>query len=139
VGLANYIVADAAIAGVTIVQGGFAVSPLGATTVVYNPGTGAPTTGTYYAGQLCHDSNGNEFSCTTSGTPGSWVISQSATFAPVLPNAGSYVWNTDGTCASDADGNTYTYNADLSVHTITKGGITRTYTYNGDGTVAGVA
>jgi hypothetical protein len=54
----------------------------------------------------------------------------------VLPTAGSYTYNGDGTVATDPDGNSYTYNSDGTVHTITKGGATRTATYNADLSIA---
>lgn len=64
---------------------------------------------------------------------------RSGTYGTVLPTAGSFTYNADGTVRTDPDGNTYTYNADGSVHTIAKAGVTRTLTYNADGTVASVA
>lgn len=59
--------------------------------------------------------------------------------ALVLPAVGSIVYNSDGTVATGADGETYTYNSDGTVHTVTLNGVTRTYTYNPDGTIASVA
>lgn len=54
------------------------------------------------------------------------------------PLVGSYVYNADGTLASDPDGQTYTYNPDGTLHATTLNGVARTYLYNPDGTIASV-
>jgi uncharacterized lipoprotein NlpE involved in copper resistance len=73
-------------------------------------------------------------------TPGVTKVFSSAKVAagyvPQLATVGSYTYNTDGTVATDPDGNAYSYNTDGTIRTITKGGVTRTATYNTDGTIA---
>lgn len=60
-------------------------------------------------------------------------------YAPNLPAIGSLTYDTAGNVLTDSLGVVYTYNADNTVHTITFGGVTRTLTYNTDGTIASVA
>jgi hypothetical protein len=62
-----------------------------------------------------------------------------AAFAPAVPTVGSYTYNTDGTIATDPDGNTYTWNADGTPNTQTTGGVTRTFHWNADGTLGSVS
>lgn len=60
-------------------------------------------------------------------------------FTTNLPAVGSLTYDTAGNVLTDSLGMVYTYNADNTVHTITFGGVTRTLTYNSDGTIASVA
>lgn len=60
-------------------------------------------------------------------------------YIPKLPTAGSYAYGTDGNISTDPDGIAYTWNTDGTVHTETLNGVTRTYTYNADGSIASVA
>jgi hypothetical protein len=62
-----------------------------------------------------------------------------AAFVSPLPTTGSFTYNSDGTVASDPDGNTYTWNTDGTPATQTKGGVTRTFHWNTDGTLASVS
>jgi hypothetical protein len=72
-GLAKRILAAAAHSGVHLsVDVGGEVLPLPVSTF-YNPGIGAPTEGTYSTGDVCSDSNGSWWQCTSGGSPGSWT------------------------------------------------------------------
>jgi hypothetical protein len=70
-------------------------------------------------------------------TPGVTKVFSSAKVAagyqPQIPTAGAYTYDGSGRVQTDPDGNTYTYNTDDTVATITKGGVTRTATYNANG------
>lgn len=63
----------------------------------------------------------------------------SGTYVPQLPTIGGFTYNTDGSVASDPDGTAYAYNSDGTLATETLHGVTRTYSYNPDGSIAGVA
>jgi hypothetical protein len=70
----------------------------------------------------------------------SWISQLTAltgTLAPLLPTVGSITYNSDGTLATDENGAAYAYNSDGSVHTITKGGVTRTASYDSNGNLIG--
>lgn len=56
-----------------------------------------------------------------------------------LPKAGSYDYDTEGRVETDAAGVAYTYDSEGRVQTATLGAVTRTITYNTDGTIASVA
>ena len=60
-----------------------------------------------------------------------------------LSDAGSYTYDGNGNVTAAPDGSTYSWESDgaggYRVHTQTVGGVTRTFTYNTDGTIASVA
>lgn len=70
-----------------------------------------------------------------------WIelVPQSGTYGTVLPGTGSFTYDTNGNVLTDPDGNTYTWNADGTPATQTKGGVTRTYHWNADGTLGSVS
>ncbi|WP_288338237.1 hypothetical protein [uncultured Gordonia sp.] len=66
-----------------------------------------------------------------------------ANYAPLVSAVGSYTYDADGNVTQTPDGTTYTWESDgaggYRVHTETVAGVTRTYTYNSDGTLGSVA
>lgn len=65
------------------------------------------------------------------------------TYAPLSSPVGSYTYDGNGNVETTPDGTTYTWESDGSggyrVATETVNGVTRTFTYNGDGTLGSVA
>lgn len=59
--------------------------------------------------------------------------------SPILPTVGNFTYDGSGNVLTDPDGNTYTWNADGTVATQTRGGVTRTYNWNSDGTLGSVS
>lgn len=66
-----------------------------------------------------------------------------ANYAPLVSAVGSYTYDANGNVTGTPDGTTYTWESDGAggwrVHTETVAGVTRTYTYNSDGTLGSVA
>lgn len=66
-----------------------------------------------------------------------------ANYAPKVSAVGAYTYDGNGNVTATPDGTTYTWESDgtggYRVKTETSGGVTRTFTYNTDGTLGSVA
>jgi RHS repeat-associated protein len=81
-----------------------------------------------------YDANGNRTSVTLNGTPSTYITSTTSNRLNSITNpARSFGYDSAGNTTSDTAGYTSTYDAAGRLSTLTKAGVTTTYSYNGLG------